>query len=179
MLKSLFKKIYNRLNLFSYRRYIPGTLSYKSENITLGKNVGFGGNVTLHGSAQITIGDNTMIAYGVIVNTSTHDYNFHPIFSKRIDLPIKIGRDVWIGIGAIILPGVIIEDYAVIGAGSVVTANVPKGAIAAGNPCRILYFRNPNVYNVENLSITDPSQGEIIYGTYKNKYCKTIKKSGE
>ena len=174
MLKFLLLKIRIKINSLLDRAYIPGTVSYRAKHFIIGKNVKFGGNVSLHGNATITIGDNTMIAYGVVINTSTHDYNCHPMWAKRIDLPVKIGCDVWIGLGAIILPGVIIEDYAVIGAGSVVTSNVPTGAIVAGNPCRILRFRNAEVYHNVDPSITDPEEGEIILGTHKDKYCKTI-----
>ncbi len=98
--------------------------SYDGSNLSIGKNVSFGGNVFLFGTAEIPIGDDTMIAYGVIIHTSTHDYTVHPMRAIRIDRPVSIGKHVWIGTGAIILPGVKIGDYAVIGAGSVVNQNI-------------------------------------------------------
>lgn len=116
------------------------------DKLNIGENVSFGGNVTLYANAEIYIGSYSMIAINVIIHTSTHNYNSHPMNSKRIDRPIKIGKHVWIGVGAIILPGVIIGNYCVIGAGSVVTSNIPDGAIAVGNPARILKYRNPEIY---------------------------------
>ena len=56
----------------------------------------------------------------------------------QYNLPVHIGDNVWIGAGAIILPGVTVGDGSVIGAGSVVTKDVPGGVVAAGNPCRVL-----------------------------------------
>ena len=64
------------------------------------------------------------------------------MFQYRVDRSIKIGSNVWIGFNALILPGCIIEDYAVIAAGSVVCANVPRGAIAGGNPARVIKYRD-------------------------------------
>ncbi|MCU7551288.1 hypothetical protein OCK74_19355 [Chitinophagaceae bacterium LB-8] len=110
--------------------------------ISIGDSVSFGGNVILFANAQISIGDHSMISINVVIHTSTHDYNNHPMWIERIDKPIKIGKHVWIGVGAIISPGVTIGDFSVIGAGSVVVSNVPERAIVAGNPARIIKYRN-------------------------------------
>ncbi len=96
----------------------------------------------LNPSGSITIGDDTMIAYGTIIHTSTHDHTVHPMRTIRIDRPVSIGKHVWIGTGAIILPGVKIGDYAVVGAGSVVNRHVAEGAVVAGNPAKIVKFRD-------------------------------------
>jgi acetyltransferase-like isoleucine patch superfamily enzyme len=152
---------------------IPGTHSKKNQaNLAIGKTVSFGGNVFLFGTARIEIGDNTMIAWGVIIHTSTHDYNCHPMWEKRIDRPVKIGHDVWIGAGAIIMPGIVIGDYAVIGAGSVVTANVPDGAIVFGNPARIYKFRDQKTYLNKEPAITKHEDVKIVSGDYEIKNCK-------
>ncbi len=119
------------------------------DNINLGDNVSFGGNVILYANEKIEVGEYTMIAINSLIHTSTHDYKDHPMRLKRIDRPVKIGKHVWVGANSVILPGVIIGDYSVIGAGSVVTANVPIGAIVAGNPARIIKYRNKNWYNKE------------------------------
>lgn len=116
------------------------------ENLVIGKNVSFGGNVFLGATASIDIGDLTMIGFGAIIHTATHDYNSHPMSKYRIDKPVKIGKHAWIGTNATILPGVIVGDYAVVGAGSVVTSHVPEGAIVSGNPARIIKYRNKEVY---------------------------------
>lgn len=116
--------------------------SGSGDNLIIGDNVSFGGNVFLFGTETIEIGDHTMIAYGTIIHTSTHNYLKHPMWSERIDRPVKIGRHVWIGAAAIIMPGITIGDYAVIGAGAVVSAHVPDGAIVVGIPARIVKYRN-------------------------------------
>jgi maltose O-acetyltransferase len=141
------------------------------ELITIGENVSFSGDVLLYANAPIEIGDHTMIAYRVIFHTSTHDYNDHPMWTKRIDKPIKVGKHVWIGTGAIILPGIIIQDYAVIGAGSVVTANVPEGAIVAGNPARIIKYREKESY-LRTMQISKWEEGKIYPGGYKSNICR-------
>jgi maltose O-acetyltransferase len=142
------------------------------ENLIIEDGVSFGGNVFLFSTAPIIIGEQTMIAYGVIIHTSTHDYNFHPMRRYRIDRPVSIGKHVWIGAGAIILPGVKIDDYAIVGAGSVVTAHVPEGAIVVGNPARIVKYRGKEVY--ENTGDVSKVQAEIIEQTYldDNNLCK-------
>jgi acetyltransferase-like isoleucine patch superfamily enzyme len=140
-------------------------------NIKIGENVSFGGNVLLHSNALIEIGDNSMIAYQTIFYTSTHDYNDHPMWSKVIHQPIKVGKHVWIGAAAIILPGVIIGDYAVIAAGSVVAANVPEGAIVGGNPARILKYREKLIYIAEP-TISNRNEGIVINDVYLQTSCK-------
>lgn len=88
---------------------------------------------------SITIGDGSAIARGVFIYDSDH----HKIIDgqgnlKNPSAPITIGKNVWIGVGAIILKGVTIGDGAVIAAGSVVTSDVPSRCIAAGNPARVI-----------------------------------------
>ncbi len=101
-------------------------------------------------SARITIGDRVLIGPGVQLITASHpvepfertiDYQADPVFPFRAvsyALPITIGDDVWIGAGAIVLPGVTIGSGTTIGAGSVVTRSVPSNVVAAGNPARII-----------------------------------------
>jgi acetyltransferase-like isoleucine patch superfamily enzyme len=160
-------------SLFLRRYRFPlGTIVYgDGKNLSIGNNVSFGGRVALFGTAPIQIGNNTMIAMNVVIHTSTHDYNDHPMWRKRIDRPVKIGSHVWIGVGVIILPGVIIEDYAVIGSGSLLTANVPRGAIVVGNPARILKYRDPLSYEREP-EIQKWNQSQIVAEGYLNKNCK-------
>ncbi len=103
-----------------------------------GKNVYANFNLTLVDDTHIYVGDNTMFGPNVTVATAGHP--IEP--SLRLDvyqynIPVHIGRNCWIGAGAIILPGVTIGDNTVIGAGSVVTNDIPEGVVAFGNPCRI------------------------------------------
>lgn len=155
------------------RKNIPGgTIVYgDGTNLSIGDNVTFGGRVVLFGTAPICIGDNTMIALNTIIHTSTHDYTTHPMWYKRIDRPVSIGKYVWIGAGAIILPGVRIEDHAVVGSGSVVTANIPRGAIVVGNPARIVKYRVESSYEKDPL-IRDYVDSIIVTEGYLEKYCK-------
>ena len=127
------------------------------------QNVYLGGRVTFFCNAEISIDEHTMIAHDVLIHTATHDYSDHPMWSKRIDKPVKIGKHVWIGSRATILPGVVIEDYAVIGAGAVVSKNVPRSAVVVGNPARIIKFRNDQY---DEMSILNPSESEIIKADY-------------
>jgi len=139
--------------------------------ISIGEQVSFGGDVVLYANANIAIGDCTMVGMKTIIHTSTHDYRQHPMWRYRIDRPIRIGKHVWIGASCIILAGVIIEDYAVIAAGTVVTSNVPKGAIVGGNPARIISYRDPLIYNGPSSiqSIADALPKEE---GYLDKWCK-------
>lgn len=108
-------------------------------NTHVGKNFYANFSLTLVDDADIYIGDHVMIAPNVIIATGTHPID--PDLREQVyqyNLPIHIGNRVWIGAGAIILPGVTIGDDSVIGAGSVVTKDIPPGVVAVGNPCRVL-----------------------------------------
>lgn len=108
-------------------------------NITLGKNVFINSNCKFQDQGGITIGDNVLIGHNVVIATINHDLN--P--KKRADMypkPVKIGNNVWIGSNVVILGGVTIEDGAVIGAGSIVTKDVSKNAVAFGSPCKVQKF---------------------------------------
>lgn len=109
------------------------------KNIHLGKGVFINAGCRFQDQGGISIGDHVLIGHNVVLATLNH--NLAP--EKRANLlpaPIKIGNGVWIGSNTTVLPGVIIGDNAVIGAGSVVTKDVPKNAVAAGNPARIIKF---------------------------------------
>ena len=88
---------------------------------------------------HIYVGDNTMFGPHVTVATAGHPID--PQLREKglqFNMPVTIGRNCWIGAGAIILPGVTIGDNVVIGAGSVVTKDIPANVVAVGNPCRVL-----------------------------------------
>ncbi len=116
----------------------PIRIDYGS-NIRLGSNVFINYNWTVLDCCSVTVGDNVFIGPNVSCYTAHHPLDAktraeHIGFAE----PITIGNDVWIGGNAIILPGVTIGDGCVIGAGSVVTKDVPAGMIAVGNPCRVV-----------------------------------------
>jgi maltose O-acetyltransferase len=107
-------------------------------NITLGAGVFLNFNCVILDVVAVTIGDRTQIGPGVQILTADHPRDATTRASGlEFGRPIRIGHNVWIGGGAIILPGVTIGDDAVIGAGSVVTRDVPGGATAFGNPARV------------------------------------------
>lgn len=108
-------------------------------HITLGDGVFINFNCVFLDCAPIRIGDLTQIGPGVQIYTPDHPRD--PALRREAlesAHPVTIGANVWIGGGAIILPGVTIGDDAIIGAGSVVTRDVPKGATVAGNPARVV-----------------------------------------
>ena len=110
-----------------------------------GKNIYANFNLTLVDDGEIFVGDNVMFAPNVVVATGTHP--IHPELRRKqaqYNLPIHIGNNVWIGAGAIILPGVKIGDNSIIGAGSVVTKDIPSNVVAIGNPCSVLREVNEN-----------------------------------
>lgn len=96
-------------------------------------------NLTLVDDTHIYIGSNTMIGPNVTIATAGH-----PILPElreqayQFNAPIHIGKNCWLGAGVIVLPGITIGDNSVIGAGSVVTKDVPENVVAVGNPCRVL-----------------------------------------
>ena len=85
---------------------------------------------------------------------------------KRIDMPVRIGKHVWIGFGVKILPGIIIGDYAVIAAGSVVNKHVPAGAIIAGNPAKIIKYRELGEEFLNNPQIDSFKDSLIIKSSF-------------
>jgi len=117
-------------------------------NIHLGERVFFNFNCIVLDVCPVRIGDFTSFGPGVQVLTPLHP--FYATLRRRLEFgkPVEIGSDVWVGAGALILPGVRIGSRAVIGAGSVVTRDIPEGVLAAGNPCRVIRRIDP---------ATDPS----------------------
>lgn len=110
-----------------------------------GRNVHFGDcvyanfNLTLVDDTHIYIGSNTMLAPNVVVATAGHPIiPCLRVYGIQYNMPVHIGKNCWIGAGAIILPGITIGDNSVIGAGSVVSKDIPPNCVAVGNPCRVL-----------------------------------------
>ena len=117
----------------------PFHSNWGGKNVHLGKNVYFNFNATLVDDTHIYIGDCTMLGPNVVIATAGH-----PILPElrekalQYNLPVHIGRNCWLGAGVIVLPGVTIGDNTVIGAGSVVTKDIPANVVAVGNPCKVL-----------------------------------------
>jgi len=107
-------------------------------NIYLGKRVFFNFNCVVLDVCAVRIGDFTLFGPSVQIYTATHPLEAELRRTREFAKPVTIGSDVWVGGAAIILPGVTIGDRCVIGAGSVVTRDIPDDVFAAGNPCRVI-----------------------------------------
>ncbi|MXV49930.1 sugar O-acetyltransferase [Pedobacter sp. HMF7647] len=108
-------------------------------NIKTGDKVYFNFNCVVLDVCQVSIGSRTMFGPAVQIYTATHPLD-HQERASGLEYakPITIGEDVWVGGGAIICPGVTIGNRTVIGAGSVVTKDIPDDVFAAGNPCKVI-----------------------------------------
>lgn len=108
-------------------------------NISIGEDFVGNYNLTILDEGEVTIGDNVFIGPNVSIYTVVHALDATQrnagVMRSR---PVTIGSNVWIGGNVVVLPGVVIGDNSVVGAGSVVTRDVPPSVLAAGNPCRVL-----------------------------------------
>lgn len=134
----------------------PFHSNWGGANIHFGKNIYVNFNLTCVDDTYIYVGDYTMFGPNVTIATAGH-----PILPElrekgyQYNMSVRIGKNCWIGAGAIILPGITIGDNVVIGAGSVVTKDLPSSVVAVGNPCKILrkvnehdrefYFKNRKI----------------------------------
>jgi maltose O-acetyltransferase len=107
-------------------------------NILLGTKCFFNFNCVVLDVCTVRVGDYTLFGPAVQIYTATHPADAQLRRTRESGRPIEIGSDVWVGGGAIICPGVKIGSQSIIGAGSVVTRDVPAEVFAAGNPCRVI-----------------------------------------
>lgn len=121
--------------------YIESPLyaNFGGKHVHLGKFVYSNFNLTLVDDTHIYIGDYTMIGPNVTIATAGH-----PVLPElrrqgmQYNIPVRIGSNCWLGAGVMVMPGVTIGDNTVIGAGSVVTRDIPANVVAAGTPCRVM-----------------------------------------
>lgn len=117
----------------------PLRANWGGKHIHFGNSVYANFNLTCVDDTHIYVGDCTMFAPNVVLATAGH-----PILPElrekayQFNMPIHIGRNCWLGAGVIVMPGVTIGDNTVIGAGSVVTKDIPSDVVAVGNPCKVL-----------------------------------------
>lgn len=117
----------------------PLHANWGGRHVHFGKNIYANFNLTLVDDTHIYVGDYTMIGPNCTLATAGH-----PICPElrekpcQFNLPIVIGKNCWLGAGVLVMPGVKIGDNSVIGAGSVVTKDIPANVVAVGNPCRVL-----------------------------------------
>ena len=134
----------------------PFHSNFGGEHVHFGNHIYANFGLTLVDDTHIYVGDNTMFGPHVTVATAGHPID--PTLRAKeyqYNMPIHIGKNCWIGAGALILPGVTIGDNTVIGAGSVVTKDIPSSVVAVGNPCRVMrdvvehdreyYFKNRKI----------------------------------
>lgn len=134
----------------------PLHTNFGGKHVHFGKNVYANFNLTLVDDTHIYVGDYTMFGPNVVIATAGH-----PILPElreqgyQYNAQVHIGKNCWLGAGVIVLPGVTIGDNVVIGAGSVVTKDLPSNVVAVGNPCKVLrevndrdkeyYFKNRKI----------------------------------
>lgn len=134
----------------------PFHSNFGGAHVHFGKNIYANFNLTCVDDTHIYVGDYTMFGPNVTVATAGH-----PILPDlrqqgyQYNMPVHIGKNCWIGAGVIILPGITVGDNVVIGAGSVVTKDLPSNVVAVGNPCKVLrevndrdkeyYFKNRKI----------------------------------
>lgn len=145
----LFKKKLKKLRGLGVHTYIDFTCILENPSqIMIGDNVHIQRGCQLYGSGGgIKIEEGTIFAHQVQVFARNHlydstDLKYIPYDERFDEKPVRIGKYVWVGANAMIMAGVSIGDGAVIGAGSVVTKDVPKCAVIGGNPARVLKYRN-------------------------------------
>ena len=134
----------------------PLRANWGGRHVHFGKNIYTNFNLTLVDDTHIHVGDYCQIGPNVVLATAGH-----PILPElrekgyQYNAPVRIGRNCWLGAGVVVVPGVTIGDNVVVGAGSVVTRDLPDNVIAVGNPCKILrevgehdkeyYFKNRKI----------------------------------
>lgn len=134
----------------------PLHANWAGKHVHFGKNIYANFNLTLVDDTHIYVGDCTMFGPNVTIATAGH-----PVLPElreqgyQYNAPVHIGKNCWLGTGVIVLPGITIGDNVVIGAGSVVTKDIPSNVVAVGNPCKVMrevnerdkeyYFRNRKI----------------------------------
>lgn len=134
----------------------PVRANFGGHHVHFGKGVYANFNLTLVDDTHIYVGDYTMLGPNVTIASAGHPVD--PELRRQgyqYNMPVRIGSNCWLGAGVIVLPGVTIGDNVVVGAGSVVTRDLPSNVVAVGSPCRVLreigerdreyYFRNRRI----------------------------------
>ena len=134
----------------------PYFANWGGHHVHLGSNVYANAGLKLVDDTHIYIGDCTMLGPNVVIATAGHPID-PELRAKGLqyNMPVRIGKNCWLGAGVIVMPGVTIGDNTVIGAGSIVTKDIPSGVVAVGNPCRVMrpvgqhdreyYFRDKKI----------------------------------
>jgi acetyltransferase-like isoleucine patch superfamily enzyme len=151
-----------RLDIFPFNRFSIGQQSTVEDFCTINNGMGnvFIGNRTRIGIGSVligpvNIGDDVRLAQNIVITALNHNYQdiSKPISDQGVNTEeIYIGDETWIGANAVILPGVFIGKHCVVGAGSVVTRNVPSNSLVAGNPARIIKQYDPDTKEWQSVN---------------------------
>lgn len=152
--KEKMKRVKKRLVNCGEKVYIhPSVQIADAHLVSIGNNCHIQMDCKLFGcGGGIEIGNGTILSHEIQIFARNHNYNSDdlrllPYDERDINKKVKIGNNVWIGARSTIMPGVTIGDGAVVGAASVVTKDVPRGAVVGGNPAKIVKYRNMQKYN--------------------------------
>jgi maltose O-acetyltransferase len=115
---------------------------YGAEALDIGDNTSIAPYVHIWCGGRVIIGANCMIGSHVAISSLTHDYRAPEMSRTIVAKPVIVGDGVWIGSHAVIMPGVTLGDGCVVGAGSIVTRDVPSNAITHGVPAKVASYRN-------------------------------------
>ena len=122
----------------------PPIFTILADKVKIGKNVTILNGFQCMSAGGLTIEDNTMISLNCTIATNNHDFYDRYVITCK---PVHIKRNVWIGVNVTILPGVTIGENAVVGAGAIVTKDVPDNAVVVGNPARVIRYLDAEKFN--------------------------------
>ena len=130
-------------NIGDGSRVMPGLTGVCFDHVKVGSNVVIMNNCLMMSRGGITIEDNVLIAANVQLISNNHDLYDRAVLQCK---PVLIKEDAWLGAGVSVLPGVCIGKHAVVGAGSVVTKDIPDYAVAVGSPAKVVRMLNPEKF---------------------------------
>jgi len=119
-----------------------GVIIHGGRDVTIGDNTGIGDYVVIWGGGGVEIGNNVLIAANSVITSQAHDVNAETFRLSHTKAKVIIHDNVWLGAGVLVMPGVEIGKNSVVGAGSVVTKNIPQNSIAVGSPAVVIRKRN-------------------------------------
>ena len=155
ILKQLFPDMGNNCRIKS-----PFMVSI-SNCIHIGNNVLINSNFQCACGTDVYIEDDVRIAYGVSIITNNHDYYDRNMLVMD---PVRICKNVWIGVGAIILPGVTVGENSIVGAGAVVTHDVLPNTVVAGNPAKVIKELDPNKFENDSKEVDNETLNVFFKG---------------
>lgn len=150
--RRVLKKLFSKMESVGRNVHIcPHWSISVPEKMRIGDHVWIGENFFAKAEGHITIGNGTILSRNVEIWTSNHNYDSVdlqaiPYDRRMVTKPVTIGENVWVGTRVIFLPGVTVGEGAVIGAGAVVSKDVPPMAVVAGNPATVVKYRNKDTY---------------------------------